>query len=194
MVPVDSPARDLCLMKSSIRFALPLLIFLGLVVLLFEGLGKDPRRVPSPFIGKPAPSFRLPLLDNPERSLDNRDFIGKISLLNVWATWCVSCRTEHELLLQIAKQDGVTLFGLNYKDQRYAALNWLQQLGNPYAANAFDADGRAAIDWGVYGTPETFVIDAKGMVRHKFIGPITPDDLKNVLLPMMTQLKAEIGS
>ncbi|MEI6415848.1 MAG: DsbE family thiol:disulfide interchange protein, partial [Pseudomonadota bacterium] len=136
-------------MNFSLRFTLPLLIFLGLVLFLFSGLGKDPRRVPSPFIGKPAPSFQLPRLDDPERSLGHRDFMGKISLFNVWATWCISCRAEHEILMQIAKQGDVVVFGLNYKDQRLAALRWLEQLGNPYLANAFDTNGRAAIDWGV---------------------------------------------
>jgi cytochrome c biogenesis protein CcmG/thiol:disulfide interchange protein DsbE len=178
-------------MNKTLKFFLPLGIFLGIVVLLFFGLGQDPRRVPSPLVDKPAPEFRLPQLAAPDQTLSSAAFQGQVSLLNVWATWCVSCRAEHQQLMTLAKRDGVTIYGLNYKDTRPEALQWLRFYGDPYVANAFDADGRVGIDWGVYGTPETFVIDRHGIIRHKHIGPITPEVRQDVLLPLIAKLKAE---
>ncbi|HHO69558.1 MAG TPA: DsbE family thiol:disulfide interchange protein, partial [Gammaproteobacteria bacterium] len=145
-------------MPPFLRYLTPLLLFLALAGLLYKGLSLDPHRVPSPLIGKPAPAFSLPRLQQPDAVLSSDDLKGKVSLLNVWATWCVACRAEHPLLVQLARQ-GVPIYGLNYKDKRPDAQRWLQRYGNPYLANAFDADGRVGIDWGVYGTPETFVID-----------------------------------
>lgn len=175
------------------RYLLPFLGFLVLAGFLYVGLGLDPKEVPSPLVGRPAPQFRLAQLENPTLELSNEDLKGEVSLLNVWATWCVSCRAEHPLLMALARRDLVAIYGLNYKDSRDAAVRWLDAYGNPYITNAFDPDGRAGIDWGVYGTPETFVIDRTGVVRHKHIGPITPDDLEVTILPLIRELKGSRG-
>lgn len=172
------------------RFLIPVVVFAVLAVFLAIGLSLDPKKLPSPLIGKPIPQFTLSRLKDPHATLGSKDLQGKVSLLNVWATWCVSCRAEHELLMALGRRDGVNLYGLNYKDNRADALRWLQVYGNPYRANAFDADGRVGIDWGVYGTPETFIIDKQGIVRHKVIGPITVDVLNGRLLPLIEQLEA----
>jgi cytochrome c biogenesis protein CcmG/thiol:disulfide interchange protein DsbE len=177
-------------MGKSLRFLVPLFVFLGLAGLLYYGLGTDPRMVPSPLIDKPAPQFSLPALDNPKATVSNADLKGKVSLLNVWATWCVSCRAEHEELMRLAKVDGIRILGLNYKDDRSEAIRWLATYGNPYVVNAFDADGRVGIDWGVYGTPETFLVDKDGIIRYKQIGPITPEAWETTLRPMIDKLKA----
>lgn len=173
------------------RFIAPLVLFLVLVGFLAIGLKLDPREVPSPFIGKPAPTFSLPQLADARQTLSAADFKGHVSLLNVWASWCVSCRQEHPLLLELSKQHIVPIIGLNYKDQREDGLGWLQQYGNPYTANAFDADGRVGIDYGVYGVPETFVIDQHGVIRHKHTGPITPQAWQQTLLPLILKLQQE---
>ncbi len=180
-------------MPRFLRYLLPLALFLAMAALLYRGLSIDPRFVPSPLVGKPAPSFSLPQLENPQATVSNADFSGKVSLLNVWATWCVSCRAEHSVLMQLAATGAVPIYGLNYKDERPLALNWLQQFGDPYHVNAFDADGRVGINWGVYGTPETFLIDKRGVIRHKFTGPLTRDIVQRELLPLVQQLKAEQG-
>jgi len=173
------------------KFLIPLSVFMLLLVLLGIGLTLDPREVPSPFIGKPAPAFSLPTVHAPEQVLTTGQFTGQVSLLNVWASWCVSCRQEHPLLLELARQGIVPIYGLNYKDDRDNALSWLARLGNPYQVSAFDADGRVGIDWGVYGVPETFVIDKKGVIRHKQTGPLTAEILKGKLLPLIRQLQGE---
>jgi cytochrome c biogenesis protein CcmG, thiol:disulfide interchange protein DsbE len=171
------------------RFVWPLALFLVLAGFLAVGLRLDPREVPSPFIGKPAPAFAAPLLAQPEKQMKRDDLLGKVWLLNVWASWCAPCREEHPLLVDYARRSGaVPVIGLNYKDQRPAALNWLRQLGDPYAATLVDADGRIGIDYGVYGVPETFVIDGQGIVRLKHVGPLTPDVLKNKIEPLVQQL------
>lgn len=180
-------------MPRFVRYMLPLLLFLAMAALLYRGLSIDPRLVPSPLVGKAAPSFRLARLEDPAGTLSDADFRGQVSLLNVWATWCVSCRAEHQVLMKLADTGAVNIYGLNYKDERPAALRWLQQFGDPYRANAFDADGRVGIDWGVYGTPETFVIDKQGVIRHKYTGPLTWDIVQQELLPLVQQLKAEQG-
>lgn len=174
-------------------YFIPLLLFLLLVRFLYLGLQLDPKQIPSQLIDKPAPAFVLPQLQQPAQTITQENFLGQVSLLNVWATWCVSCRQEHDDLLAL-KQQGVRLYGLNYKDDRAAALQWLAQYGDPYVENAFDGDGRVAIHWGVYGTPETFVIDAKGIVRHKFIGPLSPEIIQQQLWPLLKQLQAEKSS
>lgn len=179
-------------MPAFLRYLVPLLAFLSLAALLYKGLGIDPKRVPSPLIDKPAPAFDLPRLKQPQQSLSNTDFKGKVSLFNVWATWCVACRQEHPLLVQLSKL-GVPIYGLNYKDQRPAAEQWLQRFGDPYVANAFDAEGRVGIDWGVYGTPETFVIDKQGVIRHKIIGPLTRGAIEKEILPLVEKLREEKG-
>jgi len=177
-------------MTRYLRYLVPLAIFFILVVFLFRGLSLDPKRVPSPLVGKPMPEFSLPRLKDPAATLSDSDLKGKVSVLNIWATWCVSCRAEHEVLLQLANTGMVDIYGLNYKDERAAAQQWLRQLGDPYVANAFDADGRTGIDWGVYGAPETFIMDKQGMVRHKHIGPLTIDDLNTTILPLIAELQA----
>jgi cytochrome c biogenesis protein CcmG, thiol:disulfide interchange protein DsbE len=173
------------------RFLIPLIVFAGLVILLGVGLTLDPREVPSPFIGKPAPAFSLPQVADAGKSLGTKDLKGQVSLVNVWASWCVSCRQEHPILVELAQQNIVPVYGLNYKDEREAALGWLNQFGNPYAASAFDADGKVGIDWGVYGVPETFVVDKQGVIRYKQTGPITRDALHKTLLPLIRQLQQE---
>ena len=180
------------MMPPFVRYLTPLVLFLALAALLYRGLALNPREVPSPLIGKPAPEFTLPELKDASRQLSHSDFLGKVSLLNVWATWCVSCRAEHPLLMQLARQ-GVTIYGLDYKDSRDDAKRWLQRFGDPYVANAFDADGRVGIDWGVYGTPETFVIDQHGIIRHKPIGPLTEEAIQSEILPLIQKLKEGKG-
>ncbi len=177
-------------MTRYLRYLVPLAIFFILVAFLYRGLSLDPKRVPSPLVGKPMPEFSLPRLKDPATTLSDSDLKGKVSVLNIWATWCVSCRAEHEVLLQLANTGSVDIYGLNYKDERAKAQQWLQQLGDPYVANAFDADGRTGIDWGVYGAPETFIMDKQGMIRHKHIGPLTVDALNSTILPLIEELQA----
>ena len=173
------------------RFLIPLAVFAIMVIFLAIGLTLNPREVPSPLIGKPAPAFNLPQVAAAENTLSPSDFKGQVVLVNVWASWCVSCRQEHPVLLQLAQQGLVPIYGLNYKDQREAAQGWLRQHGDPYVASAFDADGRVGIDWGVYGVPETFVIDRAGIIRHKHTGPVTPAALERDILPLVRQLQGE---
>ena len=171
------------------RWSIPLAIFAVLVLFLWVGLGRDPRLVPSPLIGKPAPPFRLAQLHKPTDWLQADDLRGKVWLLNVWASWCVSCREEHPLLLQLAKANLLPLYGLDYKDKNDQALAWLAQNGDPYTASIVDADGRVGIDYGVYGVPETFLIDKAGVVRYKQIGPLTAEALKEKILPLVRELQ-----
>jgi cytochrome c biogenesis protein CcmG, thiol:disulfide interchange protein DsbE len=175
------------------RYLLPLLIVGLLFALLAVGLTLDPRSVPSPLIGKPAPAFVLPRLSDPQQAVSVADWRGEPCLVNVWASWCASCRDEHPLLLELARQGEVPIYGLNYKDQWDEALAWLARFGNPYRESAFDAEGRAGLDWGVYGVPETFVLDRQGRIRHKHIGVITRQDLEQTLLPLLRQLQQEPG-
>lgn len=174
-----------------LRFLVPLGIFLALAILLGVGLGLNPREIPSPFIGKPAPGFALPDLHDETRTVRQEDFKGQVWLLNVWASWCVSCRQEHPLFNQLARMNEVTIVGLNYKDQVADAKSWLKQLGNPYSISVSDLEGRTGIDWGVYGVPETFIIDKQGIVRYKHTGPVSPQDLQQILLPKIRELKGE---
>ncbi len=160
-----------------------------MVLVFWVGLGRDPSVVPSPLIGKPAPSFELPRLDDPGQSFSNADFAGKIALINVWGTWCVGCRQEHDTLLAIAASGEVPIYGLNWKDDSTAARQWLKQLGNPYALTGVDADGRVAIDWGVYGAPETFLLDANGIVVYKHIAPLNLETWEHEFLPRIRALR-----
>jgi len=171
------------------RYLIPLAIFAVLVVFLGVGLTLNPREVPSPLIGKAAPAFQLAQLDAPDRRVAEKDMLGQVWLLNVWASWCVSCREEHLVLVELAKSNVVPIYGLNYKDKRDDALAWLKQFGNPYALSIIDGDGRVGIDYGVYGVPETFVIDKAGVIRYKQIGPVTPQALKDKILPLVRQLQ-----
>jgi cytochrome c biogenesis protein CcmG/thiol:disulfide interchange protein DsbE len=173
-----------------VKFGVPLAIFVALAAFLAIGLTRDPREVPSPFIGKPAPAFALERLHEPGETFSPEHMKGKVWLLNVWASWCVSCRVEHPLLVEMAKRNDVPIVGLDYKDERAAGLQWLARMGNPYVVSAFDVDGKVGIDYGVYGVPETFVIDKQGVIRYKQIGPITPEALERKILPLIRELNA----
>ena len=162
-----------------------------MVVLLGVGLTLNPREVPSPLVGKPAPAFELPLLHAPDKRFSSKEALGQVWVFNVWASWCVACREEHEVLSHFAKTGAAPLFGLNYKDQREDALRWLARYGDPYKASFFDLEGRVGIDYGVYGVPETYVIDKKGVIRFKQIGAVTPEILQKRIVPLVEQLKRE---
>jgi len=172
--------------STVLRRFMPLIIFTVLVIFLAVGLTLNPREVPSPLIGKPAPEFELPLLLK-EGSFSNKDLIGHVTLINVWASWCFACRQEHEVVKHLSRQ-GVRIIGLNYKDEASDAKQWLAKLGNPYQAIAADRDGRIAIDWGVYGAPETFLIDRQGIIRHKVIGPLSDQEKFDALMAVMETL------
>ncbi len=174
------------------RYLLPLLGFIVLAVFLGIGLKLNPREIPSPLINKPAPEFSVPTLFDAEEFITNQQFKGQVWLLNVFASWCVACRQEHPLLNELAKQNLLTLVGLNYKDQREDALQWLGELGNPYNIIAYDLKGNVGIDYGVYGVPESFLIDKQGLIRFKQIGPFTAESIKNQLLPLVKTLQAEL--
>lgn len=171
------------------RLAWVLGAFVALVVLLAVGLGLDPREVPSPLIGKPAPAFELPLLAAPDKTFSEKDMLGKVWVLNVWASWCAPCLVEHPQITRLAAS-GATVVGLNYKDAREDAIPWLARNGNPFAASLYDGAGRIALDYGVYGVPETYVIDRKGVIRYKRIGPVTPEILREKVEPLLKELNA----
>jgi cytochrome c biogenesis protein CcmG/thiol:disulfide interchange protein DsbE len=175
---------------KSLKFVIPLALFLMLAGFFAVGLMHDPREVPSPFIGKPAPAFRLEQLHEPKLAFTPEDMKGKVWLLNVWASWCVSCRVEHPLLVEMSKRNVVPIVGLNYKDRREDGVQWLSKFGNPYALSAWDLDGKVGIDYGVYGVPETFVVDKHGTIRYKQIGPITPEALEKKIMPLIRELSA----
>jgi cytochrome c biogenesis protein CcmG/thiol:disulfide interchange protein DsbE len=190
------------------RFLLPLILFIALVLFLGIGLRLNPREVPSPFIGKPAPEFKLTQVRESGKTFSPQDFAGQVWLLNVWSSWCVSCREEHPVLVELAKTKAVPVVGLNYKELRGSgdidmskvdaatekklsldrAGAWLTSHGDPYTLSVLDLDGRVGIDYGVYGVPETFVIDKHGIVRMKYIGPLTSDIIKDKLLPLVQEL------
>lgn len=170
------------------RFVIPLVLFAVLVVFLAIGLGRDPHEVPSPLINKPAPAFQLSQLKDSTKTFSADEMKGKVWLLNVWASWCFSCREEHPLLLQVARSGAVPIYGLNSKDKREDALAWLAELGDPYVLSASDLDGRVGIDYGVYGAPETYLIDRDGIIRFKQVGPITPDIWEQKILPLAKEL------
>ena len=170
------------------RFLIPLVVFLAIGLLLAVGLKLNPREVPSPLINRLAPEFRLPRLLAQNLEFANTDLRGQAWVLNVWASWCAACRTEHQLLHNLTAAGEVDVVGLNYKDEPMAAISWLGALGNPYRWIAVDSDGDVAIDWGVYGVPETFVIDANGIIRYKHIGPLDPDIVHRKILPLVRQL------
>lgn len=173
-----------------IRHLIPLLVFVVLVGFLWAGLSLNPREIPSPLIGRPAPAFSLPQLRNPGAVINAADLKGQVWLLNVFASWCTPCLEEHPYLIDLAKSGVVPVYGLNYKDRHEAALKWLDKHGDPYAGIVVDAEGRTGIEYGVYGVPETFVIDKLGVIRFKHIGPLTPDVLDDEILPMIRRLQA----
>ncbi len=171
------------------RYLVPLVVFLGLSVFLWKGLGLNPNNIPSALIDKPAAQFDLPLLSDPAVRIKRDDMLGQVWLLNVWASWCVSCRQEHPVFMRLARQNIVPIVGLNYKDEREAGINWLNDFGNPYVASGFDANGRVGVDYGVYGVPETYVIDKQGVIRYKHTGPVSDEALMTTILPLVKELK-----
>ena len=175
-----------------LRFALPALVLIALIALFSRGLFLDPSRVQSPLIGKPAPNFSLPRLGfETQAPLTQAEWQGRVALLNAWGSWCVPCREEHPVLMQFAARHVLPIYGLDYKDQRQDALDWLAKDGNPYDAVAFDASGDVGIDWGVYGVPETYLLDKHGVIRWKQVGPLTPAIIDAELLPRVRALQAE---
>lgn len=177
--------------NSASRALIPLGIFLVLAALLFYGLRLDPRKVPSPLVDKPAPSFALQSLKDPSQTLTQDILLGKVSLVNVWASWCPSCRQEHGELMRIARENDVQVIGFNWKDTRPEALQMLRQYGDPYRVSLYDPDNTAGIDWGVYGAPETFVVDGEGIIRHKRIGPIDRAVWESEIRPVVEQYRAK---
>lgn len=171
------------------RFLIPLAIFLVLSIFLGVGLKLNPKEVPSPLIDKPSPAFALATVHEPSRTIRRDDLLGKVWMLNVWASWCGACREEHPVLVEFSRKQLVPVYGLNYKDERAQALAWLQEGGNPYVESLFDQEGRVGIDFGVYGVPETFIIDKAGVIRYKHIGPITPAALRDKIEPLLKQLQ-----
>jgi cytochrome c biogenesis protein CcmG, thiol:disulfide interchange protein DsbE len=177
-------------MKRIVVFLVPLFAFLLLAVFLYRGLFLNPREVPSPLIGKPAPQFELPKL-TADAAFSTKDMLGQVWVFNIWASWCTPCRVEHPLFNQLAKQNIVPIIGLNYKDEPTNARRWLAELGDPYQLTVVDSDGRVGLDFGVYGVPETFVIDKQGVIRHKHIGPVTPEAMQKKIIPLVRELQAQ---
>ncbi len=175
------------------RYLIPLAVFVVIAGFLAAGLKLNPREVPSPFVGKPAPTFSLPQLSNAQKTISTADMKGQVWLLNVWASWCAGCYTEHPLINELAAE-GITIIGLNHKDKDADAKRWLADLGNPYQVTAVDMDGSVGIEWGVYGVPETFVIDKTGVVRYKHIGPVTEKDLAEKIKPLLQALEQETAN
>ena len=174
------------------RYLIPLGLFLVIVLFLAIGLRRDPdTKLPSALINKPAPTFRLPQLKDPSKTFSAEDMRGKVWLLNVWASWCVGCRDEHGWLLEYARSGVVPIYGLNYKDKQEDAVAWLEELGDPYVLSAVDFDGRVAIDYGVYGAPETYLIDQNGTIRFKQVGPLSPDVWSKKVLPLVQELNRQ---
>lgn len=173
------------------RFILPLVVFLVLAAFLFKGLSLDPREVPSPLIGKPAPAFTLPQLHAPEKTFSSQDMKGQVWVLNVWASWCGACKDEHPILMDLAQQNIVPIYGLDYKDKREDGRATLRNSGDPYTLAIFDADGKVGFDYGVYGVPETYIIDKQGVIRDKLIGAVTPQNLRERILPLIAELKKQ---
>ncbi|MGL4475970.1 MAG: DsbE family thiol:disulfide interchange protein [Shewanella sp.] len=180
--------------KNRVILFIPLFIFLGMSVFLFKGLFLSPEKLDSALEGKPIPAFQLQQLENPNLMITNEDLKGQVALMNVWATWCPSCKYEHPFLMSLARQNIVPVYGINYRDERGLAIRELNREGDPYAKNIFDKDGRLGLDLGVYGAPETFIIDHNGIIRYRFAGPIDPTVWRETLLPMVQQLKAEAAS
>ena len=173
------------------RTIIPLAVFIVLVVVLGVGLTLNPREVPSPLIGKAIPAFELPLLSDPAQTVDQQALLGKVSMLNFWATWCAGCLVEHPLLVRVAREGTVPIYGINYKDERLPALAWLRERGDPYLASIEDRAGSLGIDFGVYGLPETFIIDQKGQIAYKHIGPISEEIWQQKLMPVIARLNGK---
>ena len=178
-------------MRARIIFLLPLVVFAGLAIWFAIGLTRDPSILPSALIDKPVPEFELPALLDDVPGFATGDFGGEVVLVNVFASWCVPCRAEHPLLMRLAEEKTVPIFGLNWKDEKDDATAWLAELGNPYARIGHDLSGRVGIDWGVYGVPETYIIDAQGRIRYKHVGPMYPSTITEVILPGIETLRRE---
>jgi cytochrome c biogenesis protein CcmG/thiol:disulfide interchange protein DsbE len=173
------------------RFIIPIGLFTALAVFLFVGLSRDKETLPSPLIGKPAPQFELPRVEDPTQKVASRDFAGRPYVVNIWGTWCFACREEHPVLMEIARRGEVPLVGLNWKDELGPAQQWLKQGGNPYVATAFDPQGDVGIDWGAYGAPETYLVDARGTIVYKYVSPVTIDVWEREFLPRIKQAGAK---
>ncbi|MCA8967275.1 MAG: DsbE family thiol:disulfide interchange protein [Planctomycetes bacterium] len=176
--------------RRTLLVVLPVVVFAGLAALLYGGLFRDPRLVPSPLVGKPVPNFDLPAVQGRDLAFASRDLEGDVSLVNVFASWCVACRDEHPLLVQLERSGAVPVHGLNYKDKPADAARWLDTFGDPYTRTGADISGKVGIEWGVYGVPETFVIGRDGRIAYKHIGPITERDLRETILPLVEKLRA----
>jgi len=173
---------------TATRFLIPLFLFFGITVFLWKGLSLNPKEVPSPLIGKTAPEFTLPILNEFDAQFSNSDMEGKVWLLNVFASWCGPCLVEHPILVNFAKTSAIPILGFNYKDKPQAAVQWLNRHGDPYERIVLDIDGRVGLDYGVYGVPETFLIDGRGIIRYKKIGPLTQADVSEDILPLIQEL------
>ena len=170
------------------RYVLPLIAVVVMIPILILGLQSDPSKLPSQYIGKPAPEFSLQTLKDPSRTLSSADLVGQVSLVNIWGTWCVGCRAEHGFLMNLAERKKIPIYGINWRDNRQEALQWLEQFGDPYVASGFDQDGRVGIDWGAYGAPETFLISAEGRVIHRFPGPLSASVWEQEFAPLIAGL------
>ncbi len=169
------------------RFLLPLIAVVVLIPILILGLNTDPRKLPSPYIGKPAPQFELPGLKDPSIIVSTASLEGRMTLVNIWATWCVGCRAEHQYLMQLAEQGTISIYGINWRDSREQALSWLEQLGDPYVVSGFDADARVGIDWGAYGAPESFLVSPQGIVLYRYAGPLDQAIWEREFLPRIVE-------
>lgn len=178
-------------MKIKLILYIPIILFITLCFFLWRGLSLNPREIPSPLMNKPAPNFVLPELNHPDQNFNSAELRGHVSLLNIFASWCISCRVEHAQLIYLKNQKAVLIYGLDYKDSRDTVLKWLKQSGDPYEKIGFDQTGNTAINLGVYGTPETFIIDKSGIIKYKYIGPITEDVWQNTLQPEVEKLARE---
>ena len=176
------------MLGKALRYLLPLAIFIAIAFFLWRGLALNPREVPSPLIGKTVPAFKVPILSDANRTLSDADLRGTVYLLNVWGSWCVSCREEHPVLVELAKKGTIPLYGLNWKDRQADALAWLARYGDPYIASGVDRDGKVAIDFGVYGAPETYLIDREGVIRFKQTGPLTWQIIEQKIMPLVAKL------
>ena len=168
-------------------YAIPIVVFVGIGAIFYRGLGLNPNYIPSPLLGKPAPVYELPTLVDPGKTTGTDDLLGQVSLVNIWATWCVGCRQEHPFLVELARQNILPIYGVNWRDDRASALDWLATLGDPYVASAFDSDGSVAIDWGVYGAPETFLVDRDGTVLYKHIAPMNRSVWESEFMPRILE-------
>jgi cytochrome c biogenesis protein CcmG/thiol:disulfide interchange protein DsbE len=190
-VIATAPSDNAATGVRRLRYLVPAAIFIALAVMLGWGLTHNPRAIPSALIGKPVPPFSLPPVQGRTLGLSSSDLIGEVSLVNVFASWCVACRDEHPLFMQMKAEGAVPIHGLNYKDQPANTARWLNTLGDPYARTGADRDGRVAIDWGVYGVPETFVVTKDGRIAHKHIGPLRPEDVENTIRPLIERLRRQ---